>query len=360
MSVRFGSRVRISCAFIVAGMTVLPARVHGQAPLMPDSIRRYLTEAIDTLQRVSMHRDSVDWVALRDSVFTRASAATRTDDTWRTLQWALRRVDRHSFIQTPRSLPPMGAPPLATPRPPTGTPVPTSSSAKAVGPPAVSGRLIDDRFGYLLVPWFAGTNRPSFVDSLQTLIEQMDSVSACGWIIDLRFNSGGNMWPMLAGVGPLLGDSVFGSFYTMAGEGVPWRYRNGHAWSGSAEIAEGGAGSLPAYRVHEPLAPVALLIGRTTASSGEATLLAFLGRPNVRSFGDTTAGYNSVNNGYKLSDGATLVITVGYSRDRVGRAYALSVAPDELVPSSSDPSRDAPLDHARAWLSLQPMCAGRR
>jgi len=32
-----------------------------------------------------------------------------------------------------------------------------------------------------------------------------------GWIVDLRGNGGGNMWPMLAGVGPVLGEGVVGS-----------------------------------------------------------------------------------------------------------------------------------------------------
>src|SRR2546423_7736521 len=95
------------------------------------------------------------------------------------------------------------------------------------------------------------------------------------------------------------------------------------------------------------------------ASSGEATLLAFLGRPNVRTFGDSTAGYNSVNNGFRLSDGAHLVITVGYSRDRLGRAHALSVAPDEIVHQAADTAVDAPLDRARSWLLSEPTCTGR-
>jgi C-terminal processing protease CtpA/Prc len=197
------------------------------------------------------------------------------------------------------------------------------------------------------------------------LIKELDGAGVCGWVIDLRLNVGGNMWPMLAGVGPLLGDSVFGSFVSNQPQGVPWHYSQGHAWPGlSSAIGDGpavvvGVGSLPPYRVREPLAPVALLIGRRTASSGEATLLAFLGRPNVRTFGDSTAGFNSANSGFKLSDGATMVITVGYSRDRLGRAYALSVAPDELVRNSPDANLDAPLDHALAWLSAHPMCAHR-
>ena len=36
--------------------------------------------------------------------------------------------------------------------------------------------------------------------------------ATCGWIIDLRGNGGGNMYPMLAGLKPFLGDTVLGAF----------------------------------------------------------------------------------------------------------------------------------------------------
>ena len=30
------------------------------------------------------------------------------------------------------------------------------------------------------------------------------------WIVDLRGNYGGNIWPMIAGVGPVLGEGIIG------------------------------------------------------------------------------------------------------------------------------------------------------
>jgi C-terminal processing protease CtpA/Prc len=205
---------------------------------------------------------------------------------------------------------------------------------------------------------FVGRNRPSFVDSLQGLIREFDSSGVCGWIVDLRKNHGGNMWPMLAGLGPLLGDSIVGSFGP-ASDGALWRYRDGQAWSGSNERPSwGGLGTSPPHRLRHPDAPVALLIGRATASSGEATLMAFLGRPHTRSFGDSTAGFNSVNNSYQLPDGATMLITVGYSRDRLGRSYPLRIAPDEVVNSPPGSSPDSALERATGWLNQHPACVG--
>jgi C-terminal processing protease CtpA/Prc len=36
----------------------------------------------------------------------------------------------------------------------------------------------------------------------------MDQGNLAGWIVDLRNNGGGNMWPMLTGIGSILGEGV--------------------------------------------------------------------------------------------------------------------------------------------------------
>jgi carboxyl-terminal processing protease len=220
--------------------------------------------------------------------------------------------------------------------------------------------MVDGAFGYVLIPWFPGPSRATFVDSLQTLLRDFESAGACGWIVDLRGNGGGNMWPMLAGIGPLLGDTLVGWFVEQGAPDSPWRYVNGHAWSGPATVPEEGAhGSLPPVQLRNPLAPVAMLTDSMTASSGEATLIAFRGRPNVRSFGGATAGFASVNNGYILPDSANMVITIGYERDRTGFQYPLKIEPDELIARGPDVAVDDVLMRASAWLRSQKVCIGR-
>ena len=334
----------IACVTAFAAPSVPAAQ---QPKRTAEAVVRYLDAALDTLRRVALRRDSVDWNALRDSVRARSVGAQTTDEAWPALQWALRKVDRHSFLQTPRPMPDERA---AAKKPNEQT------AQRSFVRPAVSGRLIENRFGYVLVPSI-GSSRPSFVDSLQTLIREFDSAGACGWVVDLRKNPGGNMWPMLAGVGPLLGDSVLGSFVVSGQKDTPWRYVRGSAWAGSDTVPAWAAhGTQPPYEMKRRYAPVALLSGRETASSGEATMIAFLGRPNVRTFGDSTAGFASVNNGYRLSDSANMVVTIGFSKDRTGRQYGLRLTPDELVPAGTDPARDQPLESALAWLRRQESC----
>ena len=61
--------------------------------------------------------------------------------------------------------------------------------------------------GDLRIPFIPGTGLPA-TDSLQLAIAALQDKGACAWLVDLRLNGGGNVWPMLAGIGPLLGDSA--------------------------------------------------------------------------------------------------------------------------------------------------------
>lgn len=123
-----------------------------------------------------------------------------------------------------------------------------------------------------------------YAEMAQRLIADIDQTALRGWVVDLRRNTGGNMWPMIAGIGPLLGEDAWLAFVT------PYVKE-------TAFYREGQAGLLPEtvlasveqpYILRYPRPPVAVLTGPLTSSSGEFTALAFRGRPRTRSFGEAT------------------------------------------------------------------------
>ena len=57
------------------------------------------------------------------------------------------------------------------------------------------------------------------------------------------------------------------------------------------------------------------------ASSGEATVIAFRGRPNSRSFGMPTCGLSTAIENYAMSDGACLNLTMSVMADRARTSY---------------------------------------
>ena len=164
------------------------------------------------------------------------------------------------------------------------------------------------------------------------------------------------MWPMVTGVGPILGEGIFGFFIDPDSVTLSWRYEAGASWIGDAFVL----GVTGPYTLRSPDPPVAVLTDVLVASSGEATVIAFRGRPNARSFGQPTRGLSTANASFQLSDGALLILTVSTMADRTGRLYGTRVAPDSLMgtryPPSRDPVSDEPLAAGMNWLRSQPAC----
>jgi C-terminal processing protease CtpA/Prc len=212
---------------------------------------------------------------------------------------------------------------------------------------------------HVQVPGFAGgtpAEQVAFAETLRDVIELNDAASVCGWIVDLRQNSGGNLWPMLAGLGPLLGDGDLAASVYPDGRRIAVWYRDGQAGFGDYTQLRVRA----PYRLRSP-APAAVLVGGGTASSAEVLAVAFRGRPGTRSFGAPTRGLSAGNRTFPLADGASLVLTVAATSDAAGRVLEGPFVPDELVAGSRDGSgtraaADGPLEAAVEWLMDRDAC----
>jgi carboxyl-terminal processing protease len=165
-----------------------------------------------------------------------------------------------------------------------------------------------------------------------------EAAGACGLVVDLRRNVGGNMWPMLEGVAPLLPEGSAGAFVYRGGSVEEWP-------RGDATMQQ----------------PVAVLTSGSTASSGEALVVAFRRRPLTGSFGEATYGVPSAIRTFTLPDGARLNLAVAAFTDRQDQSYHGHIVPDERVAvdwahfgTPDDPVVQAALD----WLRQQEGCTG--
>ena len=132
---------------------------------------------------------------------------------------------------------------------------------------------------------------------------------------------------MVAGVGPVLGEGTLGFFVPPAGSTLMWTYQNGVA---SDAGVPNGQVSTP-YKLLRPSPRVAVLTDRGVASSGEAVVVAFHGRPNTRSFGAATRGLSSSNRGFPLTDGAVLYLNNAVDADRNLVVFGDVISPDETI-----------------------------
>ena len=324
---RFDVEMKIKFGLLLAALFVTsPLRAQDvSAPMSPEA-RAYLTEALDSIQRVSLRRATTDWKAVRDSAFLLASGAQQISHTYGAINWALGRVDAHSFLQA------------AFPR---------------VNPAMIQ------RIGYFRIPFHPAGSKVVLADTLQNVLRDLEGRGACGWIVDLRLNGGGNVWPMYAGVGPLFPDSILNA-EMKDGRLVPGSlYVDGKAIlidEGKRIVADSATNP---YRMQRPGAPVAVLIDGGTGSSAEAIAIAFKARANTRFFGSPTSGFTTANRGVKLKDGANMVVTVDGMVDRNGREYVGPIQPDELIPMPRGfwpSSVDAVARQAAAWVNAQKAC----
>lgn len=333
----------------------------GQAPedLPPPSedARTYLDRALTVMQKRSINRDSIDWPALRENTMRWARGAETTADAYPALRYAIDQLgDNHSFLHPPE---PSGE----GHGDPDGDKADDEEERKTWEGPAPRGQLLSGETGYIRVPGFGGGERAqvAFADSLQHIIARLDSQGACGWVVDLRSNTGGNMWPMLAGLGPVLGEGNVGAFVYPDGQKVEWWYRAGRAGNGEDTLAHVSGGP---YKLEGQVhSPVAVLTGHRTASSGEAVAVAFRGRPQTRSFGQPTRGLSTSNEGIPLGDGATLLLTTSTFADRAGTTYGGEIVPDvavEPLSQSSALSNDPVVQAAQSWLKQVRQCTGKK
>jgi hypothetical protein len=341
--IAFGAVLRGAGSARFDDFAVAVAPVEG-APAAPAAVR-YLDAALALMERHSLNRGAVDWPALRAAALAHARGAVAPPGTYAALRFALRELgDRHSYLLAP-------APAAAL----LAAPVSNARTGRAPLAPVAEMRF--GALAYLAVPGFAGGSpgaQAAFAEDLQARIGNLDLSMACGWILDLRLNTGGNLWPMLAGLGPLLGEGDLGaSLYPDGSRRGIW-YRDGRA----------GFGDYVQLRVVAPhvlrdrAAPLAVLVGARTASSAEVLVAAFRGRPATRTFGAATRGLSAGNRTFELADGAALVLTVAATSDRAGRVDAGPIEPDVTVASATAGAlpADATVAAAAAWLQTQPAC----
>jgi hypothetical protein len=288
------------------GQRASPAAPTGISPVA----QAYLTELVAIMEAHSINRLKIDWTSFRTGVLSAAGTAQTVESTFPAIQVALNLLgDGHSSYQPAR-----GGLRLGAPR--------RSCRGQDVGTPAIPADV-----AYVRVGGFSGSagEATAFANALQQTIANADRGTLAGWIVDVRGNTGGNMWPMIAGVGPVLGEGRVGYFIDPVGVEIPFEYRNGASWE-NGSLAQ--RVDVP-YRLRREPPRVAVLFDGATASSGEAVVVAFQRRADTRSFGVVTCGLSTANELYTMSDGASLLLTVAVMADRTKFQYGNAIAPDE-------------------------------
>lgn len=269
----------------------------------------YVRYAVALLDRDALYADRPAWKEKRAEVL--AAPVADLDEAHRLVQEAASVAGgKHSFIMAP---------------------VRDTTTYEEIAPEV---SLLEDNLIYAVLPAHTGVK---VSDSLyvHTIFDFLQAhLDARGVIVDLRGNTGGNMYPMIASVSPLLPDGIVLKFQS--------RKQTSPVWldyvMGSCQLPAESVVKFPSST------PVTILTDDHTGSSGEATLLCFRGLDNVRTFGAPTAGYASGNMSYTLSDGYLFAITRSADVARTGEVFC----EDPILP---DVPTETPLADAIAWIT---------
>ncbi len=179
-----------------------------------------MSKALTVMEKRSLVRHRVDWAELRRVAFLQAQAQAQAQDagaqnpadTYDAIRSELRSLGgNHSFFLTPKQ-------------------AAEQLKASPAGPiDGLEGRSMENRIGYLSLPGVQGAEEADvrYVRQGREAVAKTDRSRPCGWVVDLRDNTGGSMWPMLALAGPILGDGKVGRFLDADGKKSVWAIING-------------------------------------------------------------------------------------------------------------------------------------
>ena len=269
----------------------------------------YVKSSFRIIDKYAIHAGG-DWMIERESYLSEAKSIDNFDDAHRIVKDALAFAGgKHSTLLAP---------------------VTDTTSFEEF---ASEAYLLEDGIAYVRLPAHRGV-KVSDATYTHTVLDFLQShLDAAGVVIDLRDNHGGNMYPMISALAPLLPEGTLLSFKTRKSTSpITLDFVVRSSGLSTEEISK-----------FPDSTPIAILINDWTGSSGEATLLCFRGLENVRTFGIPTAGYASANQSFPMADGYTLLITIGCDVARTGEVFC----DDPIAP---DVETQMPLEDAVAWI----------
>jgi C-terminal processing protease CtpA/Prc len=271
-------------------------------------VENYLNEVLDIMEVNSINKIKINWDEFRKDVLNKAKNINSIDSTYSIIRYAIKKLgDNHSFFVENYSE--------------------IINKFKTNYP---FSRLLEHNIAYIHIPSFIGNDfkAKEYATRLYNYIKFYSTKNVKGWILDLRENKGGNMWPMLAGLSPLLGDEVVGYFINPDRVYTKWNCKNGSSYLEDSLVCS-IIGEPKDLLISE--SKVAVLIGGFTASSGEAVVVSFKGRKNTKFYGEPTRGLSTGNDIFKLSNDACLILTTSIFIDRNKNEYGNVIEPDILI-----------------------------
>lgn len=298
--------------------------------------KNYIDKAGDSIALHSLFREEFNISQIKQKAYAIAGDAKTGKDMHLSIQYMLGEInDSHAFF------------------------MPADIRKKWEGTASDPGKIenitysessLIDQYGYISVPGFHSIDSSlsiAFADTIQQQIQDFLSQKVKGFIIDLRNNDGGNMYPMLAGLEPLFSTDTLGFLVDINNKKEYWGRGESFKKSQSEVYVQPTITAPPIKGL-----PIAVLYGNRTGSSGEIIIISFIDNENTKSFGQPSYGLTTGNEEYCLPDSSYMFLSSTYMADRNGEIYRDRITPNVTIEDKDD-STDQVLTEALKWLRTQ-------
>lgn len=199
--------------------------------------------------------------------------------------------------------------------------------------------VLRESVGYVRIVGLRMGDNEKMSNDIQNAVCNLMEKGVEKWIIDLRYNGGGNMFPMVEGITGIIGDGIVGGTMGVTKEeSSVWQIKKGDFFYDEQNVAI--ENKCPIKETPK----VAVLTSNYTASSGEALAVILKNRPYTRFFGNATYGLITATNWMQIDSLTALSISVSYYKDRSDTIYKDYVSVDEII--NFEPGVDLVADKA--------------
>jgi carboxyl-terminal processing protease len=292
-----------------------------------DSINVFYKALFKSLKVGYLHRRSVDWKSVEDETYTNLQSYNTFNTSLKEITHLFDKIEAtHCMVYRGNDKYTVTRKVISKDH------YSTQWKSKYDSKPQFELKVIDGKYGYILMPGmvFSDNSAKHMSQIAQPMYDEILKVKTAnnikGWIIDLRFNTGGNSAPMLLALYDFLGNTDIWAELDEKKKLVRKFKLSGGSYIQKSQTI---AAIEPNGKLLDK-EKVALITGIFTGSSGEVTALAFKGRQNTIFIGENTAGYTTGNVTWPLPFDTFIALTTGYDSDRNGNYYP-HISPDVVV-----------------------------
>ena len=247
---------------------------YGQPANLQDIVKNVVNHA----KEASLYQDTVDWKILEPEVYAKAKGAKTVEDLVPAFNHLLGELgDFHGKIIYKNKPIAFGRRKTPVKRPDIKSDIWSLMQSVKI---SFEAKLLKNQIGYIRIPAMSMGDNVKMSRAIRDAVCNLHSQKAEKWILDLRYNGGGNMYPMFEGIAEILGEGIVATTQNSSGEKLStWKIEDANFYYDEYRAVE-----LPNRCFDGKLPKVAVLVSPYTASSGEAVATAFKNRPNTRFF----------------------------------------------------------------------------